>query len=135
MPQAVEAEHHGHPDFRVKGRIFATLFYRGEEWGMVKLTPAQQREFIARDRNAFSAIPGGWGLRGATQVRLDAIHARALRSAMVVAWRNVAPERLVDEFFLMEQGGKGSNKRKPRPQSRDLKRSPARRAPRVRRRS
>ena len=42
---AVESRHHGHPDFRVKGKIFATI-WPDEGWGMVKLTPEQQREFV-----------------------------------------------------------------------------------------
>ena len=49
FPEAVEAGHFDHPDFRVGGKIFATLGWPDESWGVVKLTPDQQQEIIARD--------------------------------------------------------------------------------------
>ena len=71
QPHAVEASHMGHPDFRVAGRIFATLGYPNEDWGMIKLTPEQQRSFIVSAPEAFRACKGTWGGRGATNVRLE----------------------------------------------------------------
>jgi hypothetical protein len=98
MPEAVEAEHMGHPDFRVQGKIFATLFTReGEEFGMVKLTPAQQRVFVGAKPKAFEPIKGGWGRQGCTQVRLDSVDKKSLRNAIFTAWCNAASKRLVDE--------------------------------------
>lgn len=97
LPEAVESAHMGHPDFRVNKKIFATLFTRDEvEWGMVKLTPQQQREFVKSDPKAFAPIPGGWGRGGATQVNLKAAKVGPLKKALLAAWLNVAPKRLTD---------------------------------------
>ena len=99
MPQAAESEHMGHPDFRVNGKIFATLFTReGVTWGMVKLKPEQQREFIKADPQAFAAIKGAWGRRGCTQVCLKAAERETLKSAMFTAWCNTAPKKLIEEL-------------------------------------
>mgnify|MGYP001597692089 CR=1 FL=1 len=99
MPQATEGAHMGHPDFRVKGKIFATLFRRDDvDWGMVKLKPEQQCEFVEAKPRVFQLVKGGWGVRGATQVRLEFVDKAALKSAMVTAWLNVAPKRLIEEL-------------------------------------
>ncbi|MCK6457746.1 MAG: MmcQ/YjbR family DNA-binding protein [Phycisphaerae bacterium] len=99
MPEAVESSHMGHPDFRVGGKIFATLLRReGMTWGMVKLRPDQQRRLIQSDPAHFQPIAGGWGRGGATQVRLAGINAATLRSALFTAWLNVAPKRLIKKL-------------------------------------
>ena len=97
LPEAVEAAHMDHPDFRVRGKIFATLG-PGEAWGMVKLNAEQQACFIAESPDVFQPIAGGWGLRGATRVHLEAATERPVREAMIVAWRNVAPKKLSRQF-------------------------------------
>ena len=61
LAQASEAAHVGHPDFRVGGRIFATLGYPRSGWGMVKLTPEQQELFVRTRPAAFAPVKGGWG--------------------------------------------------------------------------
>jgi hypothetical protein len=83
-----ERAHHGHPDFRVHGRVFATLGYPDGQWGMVTLTPDQQRRYIRR-HDAFVPVKGAWGEQGCTNVRLDAVEEETLGEAMTVAWRNV----------------------------------------------
>jgi len=56
FPEAIESAHMSHPDFRVGGRIFATLGYPDEEWGMIKLTPEEQRKFVqAKDLKSAEA--------------------------------------------------------------------------------
>ncbi len=101
MPEAEESAHMGHPDFRVKGKIFATLFPRDNvTWGMVKLRPEQQRRFVKSNPETFEPVKGGWGKGGATQVRLKSAKGSALRSAMITAWRNIAPNRLVEKVGL-----------------------------------
>jgi hypothetical protein len=95
LPEAVEGAHMGHPDFRVGGKIFATLGYPDMGWGMVKLAPDQQEVFVRTHPAVFSPVPGGWGDRGATRVELRAARAGALRDALFEAWRNAAPKRLV----------------------------------------
>jgi hypothetical protein len=98
LPEATESAHMGHPDFRVRGKIFATLGYPGDAWGMVKLTPEQQRIFIEAEPKMFAPIKGAWGRQGATQVNLAAAKKTALRSALALAWRNTAPKRLAAEL-------------------------------------
>jgi hypothetical protein len=94
LPEASEVGHMGHPDFRVGGRIFATLGYPDEQWGMVKLTPEQQEGLVSAEPAVFVPVKGAWGRRGATNVRLRAAKAGSLRVALMAAWRNVAPGEL-----------------------------------------
>ena len=98
LPEAIESAHMGHPDFRVRGKVFATLGYPAKGWGVVKLTPDQQ-EFFAQVRpTAFVPVKGTWGRRGATNVRLVAAPKGLVRKALAAAWRNTAPKPLVREF-------------------------------------
>jgi hypothetical protein len=99
FPEAVESLHMNHPDFRVRGgKIFATLAYPDEKWGMVKLTPEQQEEFVRAEPDVFVPVKGGWGRGGATSVRLRAAKSGDLRPAMAAAWCNAAPKKLAREF-------------------------------------
>jgi len=61
LPESVEREHMNHPDFRVGGRIFATLSYPDKTRGMVKLNPAQQEEFVGSHPRKFAPVNGVWG--------------------------------------------------------------------------
>jgi hypothetical protein len=94
LPEVAEGAHMGHPDFRVRGKIFATLGVPDADWGMVKLTPEQQDAFVEGEPAVFTPVKGGWGRRGATNFRLRTASARTLRPALVTAWRNVAPKSL-----------------------------------------
>jgi hypothetical protein len=98
FPEAVEAQHMDHPDFRVRGKIFATLSYPDEKWGMVKLTSEQQEEFVRAEPPAFEPVTGAWGRRGPTSVRLCAAKRATLRRALAAAWCNVAPKQLARDF-------------------------------------
>ena len=82
-----------HPDFRVRKKIFASLGYPNEKYGMVKLQPEQQESFARTNPNAFAPVKGGWGRRGATQVHLENADERTLHSAMAVAYKGVAAKR------------------------------------------
>lgn len=95
FPETYEASHLEHPDFRVGKRIFATLGHPDGEWGMIKLTALQQSQFVAANRKIFALVRGGWGLRGATNVRLKHATVAALRAALFEAWRNTASTKLV----------------------------------------
>jgi uncharacterized protein YdhG (YjbR/CyaY superfamily) len=109
MPGAAEVGHMGHPDFRVGGKIFATLGYPDGGWGMVKLTPDQQEAFVSAHPGAFAPVKGGWGVRGATLVRLAGARVPAVRTALSVAWRNVAPPGLAGRVMVrVEEGGRGT---------------------------
>ena len=92
MKDAIESEHMGHPDFRVNGRIFATL-HGDLKWGMVKLTPDQQQVFVRANPGVLVPEKGAWGLQGCTAVRLDAVDEEVLGEAMTLAWRNTAVRR------------------------------------------
>jgi hypothetical protein len=94
FPETAESSHMDHPDFRVCGKIFATLGYPSDGVGMVKLTPEQQQEFVHDHPKIFAPVEGGWGLKGATHVRLKAATKAALRPALAAAWCNTAPKRL-----------------------------------------
>ena len=95
LPEAVEGAHQGHADFRVGKRIFATLGYPDDAWGMVKLTIEQQAMLVEADPEIFRPVPGGWGRHGATNVRLSKADATMLQSALAMAWRNIAPKSLI----------------------------------------
>jgi len=98
LPETEECSHMDHPDFRVCGKIFATLGYPDRSWGMVKLTPEQQHYFSKDYPKVFDPVTGAWGRRGATSVRLKAASKETLRKAIEAAWRNTAPKRLVEQF-------------------------------------
>lgn len=86
---ATAQKHMGHPDFRVDGKIFATLGYPGRGWGMVKLTPEQQELFVRSQPKAFMPVKGAWGRAGATNVALPTAKKGAVREALAMAWENV----------------------------------------------
>jgi hypothetical protein len=98
LPQATESAHMDHPDFRVGGKIFATLRYPTKGWGMVKLTPEQQHYFSKAEPEVFVPVNGAWGRRGATSVNLKAAKKPSLRKALNAAWRNTAPKPLAAEY-------------------------------------
>lgn len=94
LPETEERAHMGHPDFRVRKKIFATLGYPGDGWAMVKLTPTQQRQFVQENPSVFVPVKGGWGRRGSTNIRLKFASSRDVQTALDTAWRNVAPKTL-----------------------------------------
>src|SRR5436309_12423971 len=98
LPDAEEAAHMGHPDFRVGGKIFATLGYPDSQWGTVGLTPEQQEFFVGAEPKMFAPVKGGWGKRGATSVRLRAARTGPVREALTAAWRNRRSEEHTSEL-------------------------------------
>jgi hypothetical protein len=87
MQGAIEGSHMAHPDFRVNGRIFATI-YPDNERGMVQLTPDQQEAFIRANPGVFEPASGAWGRGGSTTVRLASVDDETLGEAMTLAWQN-----------------------------------------------
>lgn len=77
----------GHPDFRVNDRIFATL-HAGDRFGMVALTPEQQRECVGKHPDMFMPEAGAWGRAGSTRVELGAVNEEVLGEALTLAWQN-----------------------------------------------
>jgi hypothetical protein len=94
LPETAEVSHMGHPDFRVRGKIFATLGYPADGWGMVKLTATDQQLLVLAEPDVFVPAQGAWGRRGATIVRLRAAKKSTVRKALAAAWRNTAPKTL-----------------------------------------
>ena len=99
---AEEGSHQGSVDFRVGGRIFATLASVKEGYGNLMLTPEQQADFVAELPEVFVPIKGGWGKMGMTHIRLEAASEDVLEGALRTAWA------------LRVEKNKGSRKRKRR---------------------
>ncbi len=95
LPEATEGAHMDHPDFRVRGRIFATLWPEDGR-GVVMLSPPEQESLTRARPSMFTPVPGGWGRKGATAVQLDAADAKSVRDALKLAWRCKAPKSLGD---------------------------------------
>ncbi|PTS84526.1 MULTISPECIES: MmcQ/YjbR family DNA-binding protein [unclassified Caulobacter] len=97
LPGSIEQSHFGTVDFRA-GRIFATLGYPDAAFGMVKLTPDHQAMLVAAEPAIFEPVKGGWGLKGATLLRLEACDLATATGALTVAWRGVAAKGLQKAF-------------------------------------
>ncbi|GJD57721.1 MmcQ/YjbR family DNA-binding protein [Methylobacterium dankookense] len=93
LPETVAGAHQGHPDFRVGGRIYATL-WPDEDRVVVRLTPVGQAALCEAEPDAAEPVPGNWGARGWTRLDLWAVEEAALRAALLAAWRNAAPPGL-----------------------------------------
>ena len=94
LPEASEGAHMGHADFRVGGKIFATLGYPDDKFGTVIISPLEQDLLLSRHPNAFAPAPGAWGRAGSTSVRLAVAPRVAVRYALESAWTRRAPKRL-----------------------------------------
>jgi len=95
LPETTEAAHMAHPDFRVAGKIFATMGYPRAGWAMVSLTLDQQELFVRTQPKTFVPVTGKWGEKGATNVVLRHAARPPVREALINAWRNKAPRRLL----------------------------------------
>jgi len=84
---AEESSHMGAADFRVGGRIFATLAAQDKGYGNLMLTPEVQAQFVAEAPDVFVPIAGGWGRNGATHVVLAAANEDLLAGALQTAWK------------------------------------------------
>src|SRR6266536_2094951 len=93
IPTSIERSHMNHPDFRVAGKIFASLGIPDQNWGMVKLTPEQQRTFIKKAPAVFKPCSGAWGRQGYTNVYLVSAKASIVRAALNAAAKNVASKK------------------------------------------
>jgi hypothetical protein len=96
LPGVTERAHMDHPDFRVGGKIFATLGYPENGWGMLKLTAQQQQRFLRTGPEVFVPAKGAWGKQGSTTICLKRAKKAAVLPAMIAAWRNHVPDCLAD---------------------------------------
>jgi len=90
QPDVEERSHMDHPDFRIHGKVIATLGYPSDEWAMVKLAPDDQLAMVASAPNVFVPVKGKWGERGATNVRLDLAGPADVRKALACACALIA---------------------------------------------
>jgi hypothetical protein len=111
LPETAQRKHMNHPDFRVAGKIFATLAYPNKQFAMVKLTPLQQEDFVQSHPAAFKPVTGAWGRKGCTSVLLARADKRTLKEAILAAWRNHAPSEVALQSL-------SSKKRTPPPSRR-----------------
>jgi hypothetical protein len=87
LPGAEERSHMGAPDFRVGGRIFATLASQRQGYGNLMLDLEEQTAFVEEMPDVFLPIAGGWGKSGATHIRLAAANEDLLAGALRTAWK------------------------------------------------
>jgi hypothetical protein len=97
FPETEEREHMAHPDFRVAGKIFATMGYPDKTRAMVKITPVEQEMLVRAEPNVFSAVKGAWGTKGSTSVLLKAAKKESIRRALTAAWELHAPKAIVED--------------------------------------
>ena len=94
FPEVIESAHMHHPDFRVGGKIFATLGYPDKDWAVVKLTRDEQKQLVRRSAAVFKLVKGAWGGQGHTNIYLPSATTDIVQEALTAAWRNTAPKRL-----------------------------------------
>jgi hypothetical protein len=87
LPGAEEASHMGSPDFRVGGRIFATLASQRQGYGNLMLNLELQADFVGELPDVFLPIAGGWGRMGMTHIRLAKANEDVLTGALRAAWK------------------------------------------------
>jgi len=93
LPEAVEADHHGMPSFRVAGKIFSTIHVAHPRM-MVKLDPEDQRNLTEGHPGVIEPVPGYWGRKGSTFIWYEAADPGLIESLLKLAWSGVAPKRL-----------------------------------------
>jgi len=103
LPGAEESSHMGAPDFRVGGRVFATLASQSQGYGNLMLAPEQQAAFVEEQPDVFVPIAGGWGRMGMTHIRLAAANEDVLAGALRTAWK-----------LRLEKNAKPAAKKRPR---------------------
>jgi hypothetical protein len=94
FPETEERAHMNHPDFRVAGKIFATLGYPNTDRAMVKVTPVEQEMLVRDEPSIFSPVNGAWGRQGCTSVNLKAAKKTKMHLALAAAWQLAAPDRI-----------------------------------------
>jgi hypothetical protein len=114
LPGVIEAFHQGHADFRVRGKIFATLGYPDAEHGMVKLLSEEQAKYVRQMPEVFAPAKGAWGAQGSTLVKLEGASEEKVKLAVRSAW-----ERLVREETEVK-AKQGVNKKVGRPKRKKI---------------
>src|SRR5688572_13768015 len=103
LPEVTAGSHQGGADLRVGGKIFASPADRKGGAAYLKLTPEQQQMLAEAEPEMFAAVPGGWGLKGATWIYPKRADVKTAKSALWMAWRNVASKTLLKQYPAEEQ--------------------------------
>jgi hypothetical protein len=98
FPETKERAHMNHPDFRVAGKIFATLGFPNTDRAMVKVTPVEQEMLVRAEPAVFAPETGAWGRQGCTRVSLHAAKKTTMRRALAASWQLAAPANLSEQF-------------------------------------
>ena len=96
LPGAEESSHFDTPDFRVRGKIFATL--PGPDRMVVRIDPEGQAVLLAAEPATFAPCPGAWGLKGWTIVQLGSVDPDVLRDLLVDSWSRLVPKKVAAAF-------------------------------------
>ena len=97
LPNAVLNQHSDRPDIRVRNKIFVTLWF-AENRLVLKLSPESQMMFRDRNPDGFTPVKGAWGDKGWTSANLEHLDQDELEEALFIAWKQVAPKRLIKAF-------------------------------------
>ena len=103
LPEAVERETWGHPTFRVRDKLFATLSDDGRLAG-VKATREEQAALVAAAPETFG-VPAYVGRHGWVSVQLATADPDEVRELLVEAWRRTAPRRLLATYDATHGAG------------------------------
>jgi hypothetical protein len=98
LPEVAEGSHMGNVDFRVRGKIFATLYPPRLNRGALRLMIEQQKSLMAAEPVCFGLAVGAWGRKGWTLVQLQRANSATVRRALEMAWYNVASKCLAAQF-------------------------------------
>ncbi len=103
MPNAELSSHHGQGDIRVGGKIFASPADRGDDapFAVLKFTAEQQAMLCEAEPQTFEPVPGGWGKQGWTHFLVKSANTATAKSALWMAWRNVAPKKMQKDYPLV----------------------------------
>ena len=114
LPGVVEASHQGHADFRVRGKIFATLGYPDDGHGMVKLSRDEQAKRVRQFPGVFAPAKGAWGEQGSTLVKLEAAAETAAVAAVKSAIRSAWELLVREETAVKAKQGARKNATRPK---------------------
>jgi predicted DNA-binding protein (MmcQ/YjbR family) len=107
LPGTTEGVHQGHPDFRVRGKVFATLGYPDDGFGMINLTSNEQAKRVRQMPGVFSAAKGQWGLQGSTLIKLESASEALAIAALQAAWSGLVMKESTAEARASRRKGKG----------------------------
>lgn len=92
LPGTEKRDHFGIPSFRVKNRIFSTLWIK-ENRMMVKLSLIDQSIFSSFNKNIIYPVPNKYGGTGSTFFELSLVPPGMLQDALTTAWQTIVSKK------------------------------------------